>query len=283
MSVETNGHRTLNAGNLDRKLALGLGGLLALSTLAPLPGRLLRLGIGSVLLYRGIAQGGSLTDALGLGAPRRDEPKLQLLEPGRGIRMERSVTVNRPRAEVFGYWRDLSHLPRFMRHVKSVTSTGGDRSHWVAAAPFEVRWDAQITEERPDELIAWRSLEGSQVNNAGQVRFVDAPGGRGTEVHVIIEYSPGGGPAGEAAAKLVQGVTATQIREDLNRFKAILETGEVASVEGQSSGREAIQGPQEAGAGDDMSKDPVIQASEDSFPASDPPGWISSKVSEEGR
>lgn len=282
MSVETNGHRTLNAGNLDRTLTLGLGGLMALSTLAPLPGRLLRLGIGSALLYRGIAQGHSLGDALGLKTMRRDAPKLQLLEAGRGIRMERSVTVNRPRAEVFAYWRDLSHLPRFMRHLKSVTSTGGDRSHWIAAAPFEVRWDAQITEERPDEFIAWRSLEGSQVNNAGQVHFVDAPAGRGTEVRVVIEYSPGGGPAGEAAAKLVQGVTATQIREDLYRFKAILETGEVASVEGQSSGRAAIEDPQETRADNGITKDPVIQASEDSFPASDPPGWISSTVSEEG-
>ena len=114
---------------------------------------------------------------------------------------------------------------------------GSPRSHWVAKAPFTVEWDAEITTERQDELIGWRSVENSTVKNAGSVRFKDAPGGRGTEVHVYFEYQPVAGPAGLAAARLVRQVTLQQVRMDLGRFKAMMEAGEAPTTEGQTSGR----------------------------------------------
>jgi uncharacterized membrane protein len=276
MSVVNDRQSPINVGDLDRKLSLGLGGLMALSTLAPAPGRLIRLGLGAFFLYHGIGRRDKLYDVLGINTLEGEQQTLKILAPDRGIRIERSVTISRPRQEVYAFWRQLSNLPHFMRHLKSVTSTGDRRSHWVAAAPFEVQWDAEITEEREGELIAWRSVEGSQVNNAGYVRFEDAPANKGTVVNVAIEYSPIGGPAGVAAAKLVQAATATQIRADLGRVKAMLEAGQILSVEGQSSGRAVIEGPQdrERDTGRSHKKDVVIEASEDSFPASDAPGWI---------
>ena len=192
-----------------------------------------------------------------------------------GIEIERSVTVNKPRDEVYRFWRELSNLPRFMRQLESVTDLGGGRSHWVTKAPVQVEWDAEITVERPGELIGWRSVEGSTVRNAGSVRFKDAPAGKGTEVHLYLEYQPVGGPAGAAAAKLLKQVTLQQVRMDVGGFKAILEAGEAPTTEGQTSGREKLK-PGDQGLYDrlDHRKDAVNYASELSFPASDPPSWI---------
>src|SRR5512133_3134578 len=118
------------------------------------------------------------------------------------IHTKRSITVMRPVEEVYGFWRDFENLPRFMRHLDSVTVTGERRSHWKAKAPAgaSVEWDAETTQDQPNELIAWRSVEGSDVYNAGTVRFREAPGGRGTEVRVDIEYDPPFGKLGSKVA-----------------------------------------------------------------------------------
>lgn len=157
-----------------------------------------------------------------------------------GILVERSVTVNRPKAELFHMWQDFENLPRFMQHLESVHvdhTTG--RSHWVAKAPMgqTIEWEAEVIEERENELLAWKSLPGSTVESMGRVEFKDAPGGRGTIVHVAMRYNPPGGSLGAAFAKLFGEEPDQQVNEDLRHFKQIVETGEVATVQGQPSGR----------------------------------------------
>jgi len=146
-----------------------------------------------------------------------------------GVRVRKSISVDRPVEEVYRFWRNVENLPRFMRHLESVQETGERRSHWRAKGPSgtSVEWDAQLTEDRENERIAWRSLPGADVSNAGIVRFRPAPGGRGTEVHVDLRYDPPAGPLGTAVAKLFGEEPAQQVADDLRRFKQVLETGEV--------------------------------------------------------
>src|SRR5262249_48373258 len=119
-------------------------------------------------------------------------------------------------------WRDLAGLPRFMEHLVSVTEHG-PRSHWVAKAPvgLTVEWDAELVNDQPGRLIAWRSLEGSQVDTAGSVHFNPAPSGRGTEVVVELKYDPPGGRLGSWLAWLFGREPSVQVREDLRRFKQL--------------------------------------------------------------
>lgn len=145
-----------------------------------------------------------------------------------GVHVSRAITVNRPRAEVYGFWRDLENLPRFMEHLESVRVLGQKRSHWKARAPAgtTVEWDAETIDERPDELIAWRSLPGADVTNSGNVRFADAPSG-GTEVLVQLSYDPPGGKLAATIAKLFGEEPSLQLSGDLRRFKQVMELGEV--------------------------------------------------------
>lgn len=148
---------------------------------------------------------------------------------GGGIHVKRSITVGRPREEVYSFWHDFQNLPRFMKHLESVTETGNGRSHWKAKAPAgsSVEWDAEITADQPNELIAWHSLGNSDVSNSGMVRFAQAPGGRGTEVHVDLRYDPPGGTIGALFAKMFGEEPGGQIADDLHRFKQVMETGEL--------------------------------------------------------
>jgi uncharacterized membrane protein len=153
----------------------------------------------------------------------------KLSAPGGQMGRSQSITVNKEPAEVYRFWRDFRNLPRFMTHLESAEILSDKRSHWVAKAPVgkTVEWDAEIIEDKPNELIAWRSLESSEVDNSGIVYFKDAPGGRGTEVHVRINYNPPGGFLGAEIAKLFGEEPEEQIKGDLFRFKQVLETGEV--------------------------------------------------------
>ncbi|MDP9020301.1 MAG: SRPBCC family protein, partial [Actinomycetota bacterium] len=154
------------------------------------------------------------------------------------VRAHAAITVNRPPGEVYRLWRDVENLPRFMAHLESVHGEGDVRSHWVARAPGgrTVEWDAEVVEDLPGELVAWRSLQGADVANSGTVRLAPAPGGRGTEVRVEVEYQPPLGAVGAAAARLFGEQPAQQIEDDLRRFKQVVETGEVVRSEGSPDG-----------------------------------------------
>ena len=159
------------------------------------------------------------------------------------VRVIRSIVINRPREEVYRFWRDFENLPRFMRHLQSVRTLDERRSHWVTSAPRggKVEWESELTADQTGALIAWRSVEGSQVENAGTVRFEPRPGGRGTIVRVELEYRPPGGLAGAALATVFGESAQQQLHDDLHRLKQVLETGDVVRSDGSPEGIGSIR------------------------------------------
>jgi len=151
---------------------------------------------------------------------------------GQGTKVEQSVTINRPVLEVYRFWRNFENLPRFMDHLEAVTVIDDTRSHWVAKGPAgtRVEWFADIHNEIDDELIAWRSLPGSEINNAGSVHFAPSADGTGTEVHVVLSYEPPAGKVGVAFAKLLGEEPSNQVADDLRRLKQVMDAGDVGTA-----------------------------------------------------
>lgn len=239
----------INVGGYERYASAVGGGALAFYGLSRKSvGGLLLAGLGGALLYRGTTGHCGTYQALGINTAREDKAKGLL--GGRGTRVVKSVTVNRPRKELFRFWRDFENLPRVMSHLEGVAVTGDKRSHWKAKAPAgtTVEWDAEIVRERENRLIAWRSLKGADVENAGTVRFERKPGGS-TEIVVAIEYVPPGGILGVGVAKLFGEDPGRQLEEDLNRFKETVERGDIAL---QSSAPNISAGENYAAAGAGM-------------------------------
>ncbi|MEU6095119.1 SRPBCC family protein [Streptomyces sp. NPDC047079] len=177
------------------------------------------------------------TAAVGTGGPTRRRDDEHAMEA------HGAITVNRPRAQVYRFWHDFTNLPRFMAHLESVEPRGDGRSHWRARGPLKqtVEWDADIVEDRPGKLIAWRSVGRTAVENHGSVQFADAPGGRGTELRVRLTYEPRAGRVGTAFAKLLGEHPEQQVNDDLRRLKQVLETGEVVRSEGSPEGTLAVR------------------------------------------
>jgi uncharacterized membrane protein len=146
--------------------------------------------------------------------------------PAEALEIDGFVTIPQPRAEVYGFWRDVRNLPRVLRHLESVTPIGPGRSHWVASFPglSRLAWDAEIAQEHEDNLIVWRSLHGSPLDSRGTVTFADAPGG-GTAIHVALSYRAPGGPIASAFATHLGRAAERQVREDLRRMPGILAAG----------------------------------------------------------
>jgi uncharacterized membrane protein len=157
----------------------------------------------------------------------------------RDVHVETSITIDKSPEELYAFWRDFTNLPLFMKNLESVTELGANRSHWVAKLSNGslVEWDAEIFNEKQNELIAWRSLEGSEVVNAGTVRFQRAPHGHGTYVRVKMNYNALAGKAGATVARFLRLEPQQLIKEDLRCLKQLLETAEIATVTGQTSGR----------------------------------------------
>lgn len=150
----------------------------------------------------------------------------------------RSCTVRKPAEELYQFWRSLENLTRIIKHPVSITTLSDTESHWKASAPGNtfVEWDAIIINDHPNELVAWRSKEGADIANAGSVRFEPAPGDEGTEVTVQLEYDPPGGKFAALLAKVTGEEPEQQVAEALRRFKALMEAGEIPTIEGQTAG-----------------------------------------------
>lgn len=196
--------------------------------------------LGGGLAWRGVSGYCKVYEAMGINTAGHKNLRAGIQE-GQGIKVEKSVTINKTPTELYQFWSNLENLPRFMNHLESVRILDDKVSHWVAKGPLgtTVEWDAEIINEKENELFAWRSVEGATVANAGSVRFEQHPGGNGTVVKVSLSYDPPGSIIGATFAKLFGENPEQQIEEDLRRFKQVMETGETASVEGQPSGRAA--------------------------------------------
>jgi uncharacterized membrane protein len=231
--------------------------------------------LGGGLVYRGIKGYCPCYQALDINTSGEGEAT-QLIE------VEKAITIDKSPDELYRFWRHFENLPRFMAHLKSVQSLDHRRLHWAARAPLGMtaEWDAEITEERDNEFIAWRSLEGSRIPNQGCVRFRRAPGGRGTEVHITLAYRPPLGKLGATVAKLFGEEPTQQLDEDLRRFKCLMETGEIPTIEGQpsvwvSTRREELSRQGQQSLRPSLRGDVVEESSKRSSPASDAPAWTS--------
>jgi len=192
-----------------------------------------------LLLFRGFTGHSFLYDMLGR---RPGRMRMRRMMTGRrmGLEVEETVTIRRPVDQVYDFWRDLENWPRVMRHLESVTSLGNGRHHWVATTPgrtpITLEWDTAILNERPNELITWRSFSGSDIDHAGNVRFRELPGGRVTEVKLNLHYVPVGGMMGMAWGRLFGAAMKQEIHEDLQRFKQATEKGEPLAMGRRSAG-----------------------------------------------
>jgi len=219
-----------NVGKTERVLT-GLAGV-ALVAFGIRRGRLRRvlLPLGGTLITRAITGRPSMRKDRTGG---RTSP-LASVKRGQGTKVEESITVNRPVREVYRFWRNFENLPRFMDHLESVTVLDENRSHWIAKAPAgaKVEWDAAIHNEIENELIAWRSLPGSDVNHAGSVRFTPIAAGNRTEVRVALNYEAPAGKLGVLVAKLLGEEPSQQVEEDLRRFKQVVEGADITGTGG---------------------------------------------------
>jgi uncharacterized membrane protein len=215
------------AGETERWASLVGGGAMVLMGLSQrsLRGVLMAVA-GGGLVYQGVTKQSTIQQAQ------------EAIGINKSIKVEKTVTINKPADELYRFWHDFENLPRFMKHLKSVSVQNDKRSHWIANAPLDssVEWDADILEDRENEFISWASVEGADVENSGFIRFKKAPGDRGTEVKVVLEYSPPGGAIASAFAKLFGEEPEQQIGDDLRRFKMLMEAGEIATTEGQPKG-----------------------------------------------
>lgn len=232
---DNDGH---NVASVERLLSLAAGGALAWWGLKRRDSTGLGAGVvGGFLVERGMSGRCMVYDALGVNTAgqRADEPMRlhgaeATVDAAKATKIERAFTVmDRTPDELFAYWRKLENLPRIFRHLERVRELDARRSRWTAKGPagISAEWDAEIVNEIPGKLLAWKSLPGSRIPNAGSIHFRAVPPNRGTEIRVVLEYEPPAGKLGVAVARLFGEEPAIQVREDLRRFKALMEAGEL--------------------------------------------------------
>jgi uncharacterized membrane protein len=227
-----------NVGRSERIASLAGGAALVLA------GRrqgswsgLLLAAAGAGLLYRGATGKCYAYQQMGISTCKGSENTI--IPAHQGVKVEKRLLINRPAAELYRFWRDLSNLPRVFQHLVSVEETSKERSHWVASGPMnqQLEWDAEILTDRPNEVLAWRSLADSQVDTAGSVRFEESPNGRGTTVVISLKYNPPGGKLTDYLASWFGTDLQSVIDDDLRNFKSQMEAGEVPTTTGQPRGQ----------------------------------------------
>jgi uncharacterized membrane protein len=197
--------------------------------------------LGGGLIARAVTGRCPVNASIGRNTARRidqEEPASLGFQRSEEFKIEQSVIISRPREELYRFWRNLENLPRFMDHLQAVSVLDDRHSHWVVKGPAGVRleWDAEITHEVENELIAWRSLPGSDLDHRGAVHFSPVHNG-GTEVRVILRYQPRGGTAANAISQILGERPSGQLVDDLRRFKQVMEAGEPVPASGLTTGR----------------------------------------------
>jgi uncharacterized membrane protein len=216
------GSNMVNVGNNERIVSAALGAFFlssGLSNLLKNPiGALIKTGLGGYLLYRGASGHCPVYSSMG---------KTKGVSRTPAINMRTTMVVNKPKAEVYAFWRKLENLPLFMKHLSNVTEIDQKHSHWEAVIPGnlgKIKWNAEIVKEEEGYLIGWQSIPNSMINNAGKVMFHDALGGQGTELEVVISYHPPAGELGAGIARLLNPLYEKVVRQDVMNFKEYIET-----------------------------------------------------------
>ena len=244
---EAQQEQQINVGGAERAVSVAAGAILALTGISrrSLPGLLIA-GVGGAMIYRGSTGHCPVYEALELDTARDQQHTTEEEISERGIHVAQAMLINKSPEELYRFWRNFENLPRIMRHVESVRVIDERRSHWVVRAHKvpggRVGWDAEITRDDPNALIAWRSLDGSDIQTTGQIRFAKGLGDRGTEVHVDMDYVPPAGRLGKWIATIFGQNPQRLIREDLRNFKRLMEIGEILTIEGQPRGTCGGQG-----------------------------------------
>ncbi len=243
--IGVHGHEKLIRWMGAREIAAGIAVLSGKNPIGSMAGRVAGDAVDLSLLGAGMgsygASKGKIGGAIGAVAGVTALDLICLLKLGNQaepIQTTQTVAINKTPEECYQFWRNFENLPRFMEHVESVRVTGDKRSHWIVKAPAgtTVEWDAELLSDGPSR-IEWRTLPGADIENTGSVEFIKAPAGHGTLVKASIKYKPPAGQIGATVAKLFAREPGMQAKSDLRRFKAVIETGEVPTIEGQSSGR----------------------------------------------
>jgi uncharacterized membrane protein len=232
VNVPERGTNIINVSWPERVYSSGMGGYLlgaGIKNLRRKPIRgLIQTLLGTYFLYRGASGNCALYSALGME---------EHAHHAESVNIRTSMIVNRPRHEVYQFWRRLENLPRFMKHLLTVQEFDGKRSRWEAVLPGSVatiKWEAVIVKEEPDTLLGWQSLPDSTIENAGKVEFKDAADG-GTELEIVISYRPPAGELGAGVAKLFNPIFRKVITEDVSNFKLYIETMYATTFVGQSA------------------------------------------------
>lgn len=253
-------HAKVNVGGVERLACAIAGGAMAVYGLRrrSLGGLFLTVA-GATLLHRGGTGHCNTYQALGITTANNDEHE----GIARDVHVEKSVIIDRSPEELFSFWREFENLPRFMDHLESVNSVGFNRWHWVAKGPVGTRpeWDAEIYNEKPNELIAWRSLDGT-ITNAGSVHFDPATDEPGTRVRVVLNYNAPGGKVSALLAKIIGQEPGQMIEGDLRRLKELFESGEIVRPERQSSASRSVRSSTEDPSANDQPSTSMTPASE---------------------